>query len=139
MLKWLKPRSIEDGLWVQETLTFVQKVKEAVYEVPRRDRDWAIDLEDPETYICCWGYQGFSIWTSSELSAFLRRVWDPIIEEVVAPPLFNRPGVSDYIDTSVKRKHGQEKVDILIQLLKKSLRPHLWDHACLRKQVMQAV
>ena len=57
-------------------------------------------------------------------------------EEVVATTSLNRPGASDYIDNFVKRKHGQEKVEILDPAIEEILRP-TYGIMLYQEQVMQ--
>ncbi|MDK6788213.1 hypothetical protein QP330_10225, partial [Actinotignum timonense] len=53
----------------------------------------------------------------------LKRVQPAQFEEVVATTSLNRPGASDYIDNFVRRKHGQEKVEMLDPSLEDILAP----------------
>ena len=120
-------------------LTFVQKMKEAVYEKYQEEIVIeAIDLEDPETLALFAAGDTKGIFQFEQAGAIrlLRRVRPNHFEEVVATTSLNRPGASDYIDNFVKRKHGQEKVDILDPAIEEILRP-TYGIMLYQEQVMQ--
>ena len=120
-------------------LTFVQKMKEAVYEKYQEEIVIeAIDLEDPATLALFAAGDTKGIFQFEQAGAIrlLRRVRPNHFEEVVATTSLNRPGASDYIDNFVKRKHGQEKVDILDPAIEEILRP-TYGIMLYQEQVMQ--
>ena len=120
-------------------LTFVQKMKEAVYEKYQEEIVIeAIDLEDPETLALFAAGDTKGIFQFEQAGAIrlLRRVRPNHFEEVVATTSLNRPGASDYIDNFVKRKHGQEKVEILDPAIEEILRP-TYGIMLYQEQVMQ--
>ena len=98
----------------------------------------AIDLEDPETLALFAAGDTKGIFQFEQAGAIrlLRRVRPNHFEEVVATTSLNRPGASDYIDNFVKRKHGQEKVDILDPAIEEILRP-TYGIMLYQEQVMQ--
>lgn len=120
-------------------LTFVQKMKEAVYEKYQEDiRIEAIDLEDPATLALFAAGDTKGIFQFEQAGAIrlLRRVKPNHFEEVVATTSLNRPGASDYIDNFVKRKHSQEKVEILDASIADILEP-TYGIMLYQEQVMQ--
>ena len=120
-------------------LTFVQKMKEAVYEKYQEEIVIeAIDLEDAETLALFAAGDTKGIFQFEQAGAIrlLRRVRPNHFEEVVATTSLNRPGASDYIDNFVKRKHGQEKVEILDPAIEEILRP-TYGIMLYQEQVMQ--
>ena len=120
-------------------LTFVQKMKEAVYEKYQEEIVIeAIDLEDPGTLALFAAGDTKGIFQFEQAGAIrlLRRVRPNHFEEVVATTSLNRPGASDYIDNFVKRKHGQEKVEILDPAIEEILRP-TYGIMLYQEQVMQ--
>lgn len=97
-------------------LTFVQKMKEAVaekYGVNIVIED--IDLEDQKTLALFASGQTKGIFQFEQPGAInlLKRVRPSRFEDIVATTSLNRPGASDYSDNFVKRKHGQERIDLL--------------------------
>lgn len=47
------------------------------------------------------------------LSIFLKRIKPQRFEEIVATTSLNRPGASDYTVNFIKRRQGQEKIDLI--------------------------
>ncbi len=97
-------------------LTFVQKMAEGVEAKYGKSIDIAsIDLEDEETLQLFAAGQTKGIFQFEQPGAIslLKRVRPSRFEDVVATTSLNRPGASDYSDNFVKRKHGQEAVDLL--------------------------
>ena len=97
-------------------LTFVQRMQEAVLaKYGKKIIIEEIDLEDTETLKLFAAGKTKGIFQFEQAGAInlLRRVQPTQFEEVVATTSLNRPGASDYIDNFVKRKHGQEQVQVL--------------------------
>ncbi|HFI0640897.1 TPA: DNA polymerase III subunit alpha [Streptococcus suis] len=97
-------------------LTFVQKMAEGVRERYKLDIDIAsIDLEDKKTLelFAAGKTKGIFQFEQPGAISLLQRVRPERFEDVVATTSLNRPGASDYSDNFVKRKHGQENIDLL--------------------------
>ncbi|MEW4353696.1 DNA polymerase III subunit alpha [Streptococcus pneumoniae] len=120
-------------------LTFVQRMKEAVFEKYGKDIVIEeIDLEDKETLALFARGETKGIFQFEQAGAInlLRRVHPVRFEEVVATTSLNRPGASDYIDNFVRRKHGQERVEVLDPSLTDILAP-TYGIMLYQEQVMQ--
>lgn len=120
-------------------LTFVQRMKEAVLEKYKIDIDIAgIDLEDKETLqlFARGATKGIFQFEQAGAINLLKRVQPVRFEEVVATTSLNRPGASDYIDNFVKRKHGQERVEMIDPSLADILAP-TYGIMLYQEQVMQ--
>ena len=120
-------------------LTFVQRMKEAVLEKYKIDIDIAtIDLEDKKTLnlFAQGATKGIFQFEQAGAINLLKRVQPICFEEVVATTSLNRPGASDYIDNFVKRKHGQERVEMLDPSLETILSP-TYGIMLYQEQVMQ--
>ncbi|MDG3132446.1 DNA polymerase III subunit alpha [Streptococcus suis] len=97
-------------------LTFVQKMAELVQEKYQIEIDIAaIDLEDQETLELFAAGQTKGIFQFEQPGAIslLQRVKPERFEDIVATTSLNRPGASDYLENFVRRKHGQETIDLL--------------------------
>ena len=120
-------------------LTFVQRMKEAALEKYGVAIDIAkIDLEDTATLQLFATGRTKGIFQFEQAGAInlLKRVQPAQFEEVVATTSLNRPGASDYIDNFVRRKHGQEKVEMLDPSLEDILAP-TYGIMLYQEQVMQ--
>ncbi|MDO4666954.1 MAG: DNA polymerase III subunit alpha [Streptococcus sp.] len=120
-------------------LTFVQRMKEAVWDKYNRNIVIEeIDLEDKETMkLFANGYtKGIFQFEQAGAINLLKRVKPSQFEEVVATTSLNRPGASDYIDNFVKRKHGQEKIELIDDSLSDILLP-TFGIMLYQEQVMQ--
>lgn len=120
-------------------LTFVQKMKEAVLEKEGVEIDIAaIDLEDGATLSLFASGQTKGIFQFEQPGAIslLKRVRPTCFEDIVATTSLNRPGASDYADNFVKRKHGQETVQLLDASIEAILRP-TYGIMLYQEQVMQ--
>lgn len=120
-------------------LTFVQRMKEAVLEKYGVAINIAkIDLEDTITLQLFAAGRTKGIFQFEQAGAInlLKRVQPVQFEEIVATTSLNRPGASDYIDNFVKRKHGQEKVEMLDPSLEDILAP-TYGIMLYQEQVMQ--
>ena len=120
-------------------LTFAQKMKEAVaekYGIEMVIED--IDLEDKETLELFAAGQTKGIFQFEQPGAInlLKRVKPNRFEDLVATTSLNRPGASDYSDNFVKRKHGQERIDLLDESIADILRP-TYGIMLYQEQVMQ--
>lgn len=120
-------------------LTFVQRMKEAALDKYGVAIDIAkIDLEDTITLQLFAAGRTKGIFQFEQAGAInlLKRVQPVQFEEIVATTSLNRPGASDYIDNFVKRKHGQEKVEMLDSSLEAILAP-TYGIMLYQEQVMQ--
>ncbi|MBF0786461.1 MULTISPECIES: DNA polymerase III subunit alpha [unclassified Streptococcus] len=120
-------------------LTFVQKMAAAVEEkYGKKIVISEIDLEDKATLELFAKGQTKGIFQFEQPGAIhlLKRVQPSRFEEVVATTSLNRPGASDYSDNFVKRKHGQEAVDLLDDSIAAILRP-TYGIMLYQEQVMQ--
>lgn len=120
-------------------LTFVQRMKEAALEKYGVAIDIAkINLEDTATLQLFAAGRTKGIFQFEQAGAInlLKRVQPTQFEEVVATTSLNRPGASDYIDNFVRRKHGQEKVEMLDSSLEDILAP-TYGIMLYQEQVMQ--
>ncbi len=120
-------------------LTFVQKMAAAVEEKYRKKIVIAaIDLEDKQTLDLFAKGQTKGIFQFEQPGAIhlLKRVQPSRFEEIVATTSLNRPGASDYSDNFVKRKHGQEAVDLLDDSIAAILQP-TYGIMLYQEQVMQ--
>lgn len=120
-------------------LTFVQRMKEAALEKYGVAIDIAkINLEDAATLQLFAAGRTKGIFQFEQAGAInlLKRVQPAQFEEVVATTSLNRPGASDYIDNFVRRKHGQEKVEMLDPSLEDILAP-TYGIMLYQEQVMQ--
>lgn len=120
-------------------LTFAQKMKEAVaekYGIQIVIED--IDLEDKETLELFAAGLTKGIFQFEQPGAInlLKRVQPSRFEDLVATTSLNRPGASDYSDNFVKRKHGQEQIDLLDESIADILRP-TYGIMLYQEQVMQ--
>ena len=120
-------------------LTFAQKMKEAVaekYGIQMVIEE--IDLEDKETLKLFAQGQTKGIFQFEQPGAInlLKRVKPNRFEDLVATTSLNRPGASDYSDNFVKRKHGQERIDLLDDSIADILRP-TYGIMLYQEQVMQ--
>lgn len=120
-------------------LTFVQRMKEKVADLYGREIDIAaIDLEDPDTLALFARGQTKGIFQFEAAGAIslLKRVKPVCFEDVVATTSLNRPGASDYIDNFIKRRRGQERVDLLDDSIADILKP-TYGIMLYQEQVMQ--
>ncbi|HFR3692536.1 TPA: DNA polymerase III subunit alpha [Streptococcus suis] len=120
-------------------LTFVQKMAQAVADKYGKTIDIAgIDLEDSPTLALFAAGKTKGIFQFEQPGAInlLQRVKPNRFEDVVATTSLNRPGASDYIDNFVKRKQGQEEIDLLDSSVANILRP-TYGIMLYQEQVMQ--
>ncbi|MGT2950061.1 DNA polymerase III subunit alpha [Streptococcus cuniculi] len=120
-------------------LTFVQKMAAAVEEKYGKKMVISdIDLEDKATLELFAKGQTKGIFQFEQPGAIhlLKRVQPSRFEDVVATTSLNRPGASDYSDNFVKRKHGQETVDLLDDSIADILQP-TYGIMLYQEQVMQ--
>ncbi|MGT2742256.1 DNA polymerase III subunit alpha [Streptococcus plurextorum] len=120
-------------------LTFVQKMQEKVADRYDKVIDIAaIDLEDPQTLklFAAGRTKGIFQFEQPGAIALLRRVKPERFEEVVATTSLNRPGASDYIDNFIKRKFGQEAIDLIDPIVAPILEP-TYGIMLYQEQVMQ--
>ena len=120
-------------------LTFVQKMAESVLEKYGKKINVAtIDLEDKETLALFANGQTKGIFQFEQPGAIslLKRVRPTCFEDIVATTSLNRPGASDYSENFIRRKHGQEKIDLLDQSIATILEP-TYGIMLYQEQVMQ--
>ena len=120
-------------------LTFAQKMKEVLAEKHGIELVIEeIDLEDKETLELFAAGQTKGIFQFEQPGAInlLKRVKPNRFEDLVATTSLNRPGASDYSDNFVKRKHGQERIDLLDDSIADILRP-TYGIMLYQEQVMQ--
>lgn len=120
-------------------LTFVQKMAEGVREKYQREIDIAgIDLEDKQTLdlFAAGKTKGIFQFEQPGAISLLKRVRPERFEDVVATTSLNRPGASDYSDNFVKRRHGQEAIDLLEPSIASILEP-TYGIMLYQEQVMQ--
>ncbi|RRD32484.1 DNA polymerase III subunit alpha [Streptococcus minor] len=120
-------------------LTFVQKMKEAVadkYGTQLVIED--IDLEDRKTLELFAAGKTKGIFQFEQPGAInlLKRVKPSRFEDLVATTSLNRPGASDYSNNFVKRKHGQERINLLDDSIADILQP-TYGIMLYQEQVMQ--
>ena len=97
-------------------LTFIQKMQEKVAQDYGRAIDIrAIDLEDKETLalFAAGDTKGIFQFEAAGAINLLKRIKPSRFEEVVATTSLNRPGASDYTENFIRRKYGQEEVDLI--------------------------
>ena len=120
-------------------LTFVQSMRDLLKEEKGIDLDLReIPLEDSKTLQLFAAGQTKGIFQFEQAGAIhlLRRIQPSHFEEVVATTSLNRPGASDYIDNFVKRKKGQEAVQIIDPSIEAILSP-TYGIMLYQEQVMQ--
>ncbi|MGT2686354.1 DNA polymerase III subunit alpha [Streptococcus porcinus] len=120
-------------------LTFVQKMKEKVAkdfgkEIIIED----IDLEDPKTLelFAKGDTKGIFQFEQSGAISLLKRIKPERFEEIVATTSLNRPGASDYTNNFIKRRRGQEKIDLIDPIIAPILEP-TYGIMLYQEQVMQ--
>lgn len=120
-------------------LTFVQKMKEKV------EKDFGhpivieeINLEDPETLalFAKGDTKGIFQFEQPGAISLLKRIKPERFEEIVATTSLNRPGASDYTNNFIKRRNGQEKVDLIDPIIAPILEP-TYGIMLYQEQVMQ--
>lgn len=97
-------------------LTFVQKMQEKVAKEYGQVIDIrSIDLEDKETLalFAAGNTKGIFQFEAAGAINLLKRIKPSRFEEVVATTSLNRPGASDYTENFIRRKYGQEEVDLI--------------------------
>ena len=97
-------------------LTFIQKMQEKVAQDYGHAIDIrAIDLEDKETLalFAAGDTKGIFQFEAAGAINLLKRIKPSRFEEVVATTSLNRPGASDYTENFIRRKYGQEEVDLI--------------------------
>lgn len=120
-------------------LTFVQKMKEKVAKDFGQDIVIeAINLEDKETLelFARGDTKGIFQFEQSGAISLLKRIKPVRFEEIVATTSLNRPGASDYTSNFIKRRNGQEKVDLIDPAIAPILEP-TYGIMLYQEQVMQ--
>ncbi|MBY5020471.1 DNA polymerase III subunit alpha [Streptococcus suis] len=120
-------------------LTFAQKMAEGVRLKYETDIDIAaINLEDEATLklFAAGKTKGIFQFEQPGAISLLKRVKPSRFEDIVATTSLNRPGASDYSDNFVRRKHGQESVDLLDDSIAAILAP-TYGIMLYQEQVMQ--
>ncbi|HFS5519704.1 TPA: DNA polymerase III subunit alpha [Streptococcus pyogenes] len=120
-------------------LTFVQKMQEKVAKDYGCQIDIAaIDLEDPQTLALFAKGDTKGIFQFEQNGAInlLKRIKPQRFEEIVATTSLNRPGASDYTTNFIKRREGQEKIDLIDPVIAPILEP-TYGIMLYQEQVMQ--
>ncbi|KHD46756.1 DNA polymerase III subunit alpha [Streptococcus hongkongensis] len=97
-------------------LTFVQKMQEKLLKEQGITISIAdIDLEDKETLalFARGDTKGIFQFEQNGAISLLKRIKPVRFEEIVATTSLNRPGASDYSNNFIKRRNGQEAVDLI--------------------------
>lgn len=97
-------------------LTFVQKMKEKLFKDQGIDISIAdINLEDSDTLalFARGDTKGIFQFEQNGAISLLKRIKPVRFEEIVATTSLNRPGASDYTNNFIKRRNGQEVVDLI--------------------------
>lgn len=97
-------------------LTFVQKMKEKLLKEQGIDISITdINLEDPETLalFARGDTKGIFQFEQNGAISLLKRIKPVRFEEIVATTSLNRPGASDYTNNFIKRRNGQEAIDLI--------------------------
>lgn len=120
-------------------LTLVQKMQEKVAKDYGHQIDIAaIDLEDPQTLALFARGDTKGIFQFEQNGAInlLKRIKPQRFEEIVATTSLNRPGASDYTANFIKRREGQEKIDLIDPVIAPILEP-TYGIMLYQEQVMQ--
>ena len=120
-------------------LTFIQKMKEKVDKASGLTIDIkSIDLEDAKTLelFAAGNTKGIFQFEAAGAINLLRRIKPARFEEVVATTSLNRPGASDYTENFIKRKYGQEEIDLIDPVIAPILEP-TYGIMLYQEQVMQ--
>ena len=120
-------------------LTFVQRMQEKVakdYGVTIDIK--SIDLEDKKTLELFAAGKTKGIFQFEQAGAInlLKRIQPCRFEDIVATTSLNRPGASDYTENFIKRRFGQEEVDLIDPLVASILEP-TYGIMLYQEQVMQ--
>ncbi|AGM98711.1 DNA polymerase III subunit alpha [Streptococcus iniae] len=120
-------------------LTFVQKMKEKVAKEFGQDiliED--INLEDKKTLalFARGDTKGIFQFEQNGAISLLKRIKPVKFEEIVATTSLNRPGASDYTNNFIKRRMGQEKIDLIDPVIAPILEP-TYGIMLYQEQVMQ--
>ncbi|WP_221912772.1 DNA polymerase III subunit alpha [Streptococcus halichoeri] len=120
-------------------LTFVQRMQEKVAKDYGQELKLeAIDLEDQKTLALFARGDTKGIFQFEQTGAIhlLRRIKPHRFEDVVATTSLNRPGASDYTSNFIKRRNGQEAVDLIDPAVAAILEP-TYGIMLYQEQVMQ--
>lgn len=120
-------------------LTFVQRMQEKVakdYGVTIDIK--SIDLEDKKTLELFAAGKTKGIFQFEQAGAInlLKRIQPCRFEDIVATTSLNRPGASDYTENFIRRRFGQEEVDLIDPLVASILEP-TYGIMLYQEQVMQ--
>lgn len=120
-------------------LTFAQRMQEKTADKYGIQIDVAnIDLEDEKTLelFARGETKGIFQFEAPGAVSLLKRVKPVCFEDVAAATSLNRPGASDYIDNFIKRRQGQERIDLLDSSIADILKP-TYGIMLYQEQVMQ--
>lgn len=97
-----------------------------------------IDLEDPETIalFARGDTKGIFQFEQHGAISLLKRIKPASFEEIVATTSLNRPGASDYTHNFIKRRQGQENIDLIDPVIAPILEP-TYGIMLYQEQVMQ--
>ncbi|MGT2932781.1 DNA polymerase III subunit alpha [Streptococcus catagoni] len=120
-------------------LTFVQKMKEKVAkDFGKTINIEEINLEDKKTLalFARGDTKGIFQFEQNGAISLLKRIKPKRFEEIVATTSLNRPGASDYTNNFIKRRNGQEKIDLIDPVIAPILKP-TYGIMLYQEQVMQ--
>ncbi len=120
-------------------LTFVQKMQEKVADEFNKIIDIKlINLEDKDTLALFAAGRTKGIFQFEQKGAInlLKRIKPTKFEDIVATTSLNRPGASDYTENFIKRRFGQEKIDLIDPTIASILAP-TYGIMLYQEQVMQ--
>lgn len=120
-------------------LTFVQRMQEKVAKECGITIDIkSIDLEDQQTLALFAAGKTKGIFQFEQAGAInlLKRIKPQKFEDIVATTSLNRPGASDYTENFIRRRFGQEAIDLIDPLVAKILEP-TYGIMLYQEQVMQ--
>ena len=120
-------------------LTFVQRMQEKVAKEYGITIDIkSIDLEDQQTLALFAAGKTKGIFQFEQAGAInlLKRIKPQKFEDIVATTSLNRPGASDYTENFIRRRFGQEAIDLIDPLVAKILEP-TYGIMLYQEQVMQ--
>ena len=124
---------------VVKTLTMIDNVLNDIKETYNEEVDFTkIPLDDKETLdvFATANTCGIFQFESSGMKNFLKRLKPNCIEDIFAAIAIYRPGAAINIDTYIKRKQGEEKVEYLDESLK-NITKNTYGILIYQEQIMQ--
>ncbi len=120
-------------------LTYLQLMRDRLEQIGGPIVDIAsIDLEDAQTLdlFARGNTKGIFQFEATGAINLLRRIKPRHFEEIVATTSLNRPGASDYLENFIRRKNGQETIDLVDPSVATILKP-TYGIMLYQEQVMQ--